>query len=480
MMNRVGLDQLQLGNRFGQLPEAFYSPVTPQPLKNPFLVAFSTDAAALIGLDPCQASAQQLSEYFGGHRLLPGSEPLVSVYSGHQFGGYTAQLGDGRAALLGDLPGADGQRWELQLKGSGKTPFSRHADGRAALRSVIREYLASEALAALGVPTTRALCIIGSETQIYRESIEFAASMVRLSPSHIRFGHFEYFYYTRQPEQLKQLADFVIQHHYPQCAESENSYLALFSQVVERTAKLIARWQVLGFCHGVMNTDNMSILGLTLDYGPFGFLNEYQPDYICNRSDEHGRYAYQQQPSVAMWNCVCLAQTLTGLVKQADLERALNRFESVYAVAYTEQMKLRLGMADKTLQDGELIEAFLQLLQQAKADYNDTFIALEQLVNGDPDPFTTLMGESEKVTDWLQRYRARLGANAAELMRQHNPRIVLRNYLTQGVIERAEQGDFNNLARLHAALREPYKEHLDIYSQGAAYSGKNVSLSCSS
>ncbi|WP_428033987.1 protein adenylyltransferase SelO [Amphritea sp.] len=479
-MNGVGLELLQLGNRFAELSASFYHPVTPQPLKNPFLVAFSTDAAALIGLDPCQASAQQLSEYFGGHRLLPGSEPLASVYSGHQFGGYSAQLGDGRAALLGDLPGSDGQRWELQLKGSGKTPYSRHADGRAALRSVIREYLASEALAALGVPTTRALCIIGSETPIYRESIESAATVVRLSPSHIRFGHFEYFYYTRQPEQLKQLADFVIEHHYPHCNESEKPYLAMYSEVVERTAKLMASWQVLGFCHGVMNTDNMSILGLTLDYGPFAFLDEYQPDYICNRSDEHGRYAYRQQPAVAMWNCVCLAQSLTGLVKQTDLEQALNRFEPLYAVAYTEQMKLRLGMSDKAPQDAELIEAFLQLLQQAKADYNAAFLALEQVADGDPEPFTLLLGDNEAVADWLQRYRARIGVNATELMSRHNPRIILRNYLAQQVIGRAEQGDFTDLAQLHAALREPYKEHLEIYSQASPEWGKNLSLSCSS
>ena len=479
-MRMRGLDDLLLASRFSQLPESFYSPVALQPLKSPHLVAFSSDAASLIGLDPCQASPEQLSERFGGHLLLKGSNPIASVYSGHQFGGYTPQLGDGRAALLGDVAGCDGQRWELQLKGSGKTPYSRHGDGRAALRSVIREYLCSEALAALGIPTTRALCIIGSETQIYRESIEFAASMVRMCPSHVRFGHFEYFYYTRRPEQLKQLADFVIEHHFPNCAKTDNPYLAMFSVVVERTAKLIAQWQAIGFCHGVMNSDNMSILGFTLDYGPFGFLDDYQPDYICNRTDEHGRYAYQQQPSVAMWNCVCLAQSLTGLVKQADLEVALNRFQPVYAIAYTEQMKLRLGMIGKTDADGAIIEGYLQLLEQAGCDYNAAFLAMEKAVSGDVEAISLLLGKTKEVTQWLAVYLDRIDKDALPLMVRNNPRVILRNYLAQHAIERAEQGDFDDLAQLQAALCNPYSDAFDIYSQATPEWGKNVSLSCSS
>lgn len=479
-MNWIGLDELQLENRFGQLSESFYSPVTPQPLTNPHLVAFSTEAAELIGLDPCRATPEQLSELFGGHQLLEGSKPVATVYSGHQFGGYTPQLGDGRAVLLGDMAGTDGQRWELQLKGSGKTPYSRHGDGRAALRSVIREYLGSEALAALGVPTTRALCIIGSETQIYRESIEFAANMVRMSPSHIRFGHFEYFYYTRRPEQLKQLADFVIQHHYPDCAEKTNPYLAMFTAVVERTARLIAHWQAIGFCHGVMNTDNMSILGLTLDYGPFGFLDDYQPGYICNQTDEQGRYAYQQQPSIAMWNCVCLAQSLTGLIKQSELEAALNRFQTTYAIAYTEKMKLRLGMAGQDTNDGQIIEGFVTLLGQAQCDYNSVFLALEKVVCGDTNPVIAMLGETAEVTDWLSVYLDRLDADAVLSMKRNNPRVILRNYLAQQVIESAEKGDFSDLAQLHAALRNPYSATFDIYSQAMPEWGKNVALSCSS
>ncbi|SEQ37804.1 Uncharacterized conserved protein YdiU, UPF0061 family [Amphritea atlantica] len=479
-MTRSGLDQLQLGNRFAELPASFYARVQPLPLDNPRLVAFSSDTAALIGLDPCQFSELQLSEYFGGQRLPEGSDPLATVYAGHQFGGYTAQLGDGRALLLGDLPGSDGQRWELQLKGSGKTPYSRHGDGRAALRSVIREYLGSEALAALGVPTTRALCIVGSDTQIYRDSIESAASMVRLSPSHIRFGHFEYFYYSRQPDQLKQLSDFVIRHYYPQCASAANPYLAMYSEILGRTAKLIARWQALGFCHGVMNTDNMSILGLTLDYGPFAFLDGYQPDYTSNRTDEHGRYAYHQQPSVALWNCVCLAQSLTGLVKQADLESALSRFESVYAVAYTEQMKQRLGMEGKERQDGALIEALLQLLQQVNADYHCAFLKLEQAATGEVEPFIALLGDSPQVRDWLSQYLSRINSDATIQMKQHNPRVVLRSYLTQQVIEQAVAGDFSGLVKLHDAVRAPFKERTDIYAQPPPEGDKNLSLSCSS
>ncbi|MDO6563463.1 YdiU family protein [Amphritea sp. 1_MG-2023] len=479
-MTWLGLNQLHLDNRFRQLPAAFYQSVAPQPLKNPYLIAFSTAAAKQIGLDPCQTSAQTLSEYFSGQRLLSGSEPLASVYAGHQFGGYTPQLGDGRALLLGDLVGTDGQRWELQLKGSGKTPYSRHGDGRAALRSVIREYLCSEALAALDVPTTRALCIIGSETQIYRESIELAAAMVRMSPSHIRFGHFEYCYYSRQSEQLKRLADFVIEHHYPQAVEQSNPYLTMFAEVVERTAQLVARWQAFGFCHGVMNTDNMSIIGVTLDYGPFGFLDQYQPDYRCNRTDDRGRYAFQQQPSIALWNCVCLAQTLSGLIKQSDLEAALQRFQPVYGIAYTELMKKRLGMEGRTQQDGALIDTFLQLLEQQKADYSIAFLALEQAQRGDSEPLMTLLGASDRFAAWYRDYRDRITANAAAVMAQHNPRVILRNYLAQAVIERAEQGDFSELAQLHATLKQPFEVPLNRYAQAPPKSENNVSLSCSS
>ncbi|GGK82889.1 UPF0061 protein [Amphritea balenae] len=410
-----------------------------------------------------------------------GSQPLATVYAGHQFGSYTAELGDGRALLLGDLQASDGQQWELQLKGSGKTPYSRHGDGRAALRSVIREYLASEAMAALGIPTTRALCIIGSDTQIYRESIELAATMVRLSPSHIRFGHFEYFYYSRQSETVKQLADIVIRQHYPHCLATAHPYLAFFTAVVESTARLVAQWQAIGFCHGVMNTDNMSIAGVTLDYGPFAFLNDYQPGFVCNLSDERGRYAFNQQPSIALWNCVCLAQTLSGLVEKSELEAALSRFEPVYAVKYTELMCAKLGMAGSQAGDAALIEQYLALLEQCNVDYSLSFNLLGQALTESTEPFFSLFNRSSEMQCWFDQLLNRIDSDAVSIMKQSNPRIVLRSYLIQQVIDAAEQGDYRKLGELHSVLQRPYqKNDFGIYSEPTPLWGKNLSISCSS
>lgn len=483
VMPHSDLSSLSLSNRYLQLPEEFYSRLQPQPLNSPCLVAFSSSAASLIGLDPGQVRASDLSALFSGQRLLEGSTPLATVYSGHQFGGYSAQLGDGRALLLGEVTAPDGQLWELQLKGCGRTPYSRHGDGRASLRSVIREYLGCEAMAALGIPTTRALCVIGSETQIYRESIEFAACMLQLSPSHIRFGHFEYFYYSRQAEQLKQLADFVIEYHYPASLAADNPYLELFQQVVERTAKLVANWQAVGFCHGVLNTDNMSILGLTLDYGPFAFLDDYDPGFVCNRSDEYGRYAFGQQPSIALWNCVCLAQTLSGLVPKAGLETVLGRFEAVYAITYTDLMRSKLGLADKRLGDPELIQDLLQLMVGGSVDYSLAAALLRHENGVGNNGFSQLFSDQSGITGWLQRYQDRIECEKlrVEVMGRSNPRYMLRSYLAEEAIQRAYDGDHSEIAKLLSVLRYPYQnQDLGIYSQATPEWGRNLSISCSS
>jgi len=482
-MPQSDLSSLRLSNRYLQLPEDFYSRLQPQPLKKPFMVAFSASAADLLGLDSSQVNASELNSLFSGERLLKGSRPLATVYAGHQFGGYSPQLGDGRALLLGGVAVTDGQLWELQLKGSGRTPYSRHADGRTALRSVIREYLGSEAMAALGIPTTRALCVIGSETQIYRESIEFAATIVRLSLSYIRFGHFEYFYYGRQPEHLRALADFVIEHHYPASIAAENPYLDLFQQVVECTAKLVANWQAVGFCHGVLNTDNMSILGLTLDYGPFAFLDDYDPGFVRNRSDEYGRYAFGQQPSIALWNCVCLAQTFKNLVPKGDLESALGRFEAVYAVTYTDLMRRKLGLSDKRLGDPQLIQDLLLLMAGGRVDYSRAFSLLQHENGTGNNGFTGLFSDQSGITCWLQRYRARVKCDKQrdEIMERSNPRYILRSYLAEEAIRLAQNGDHSEVAKLLSVLSYPYKnQNLEIYSQATPEWSKNISISCSS
>jgi Uncharacterized conserved protein len=286
------LDELTFDNRFARLGDAFSTHVLPEPIAAPRLVVASPAAMALLDLDPAVAETPVFAELFGGHKLWAEAEPRAMVYSGHQFGSYNPQLGDGRGLLLGEVYNDAGEHWDLHLKGAGQTPYSRMGDGRAVLRSSIREFLASEALHALNVPTTRALCVIGSDTPVWREKQERAAMVLRLAPSHVRFGHFEFFYYTKRPEQQKELGEHVLAMHFPHCLEQPEPYLAMFREIVERNAELIAKWQAYGFCHGVMNTDNMSILGITFDFGPFAFLDDFDAHFICNHSDDQGRYSF--------------------------------------------------------------------------------------------------------------------------------------------------------------------------------------------
>ena len=304
-------ETLPFANSFAALPPLFYSAVQSTPLADPHLISFNADVAALIGLDPAQAQHVDAAGYLSGNVSLPGAQPVAALYAGHQFGHYVQQLGDGRAMLLGELDNG----WELQLKGAGPTPYSRGSDGRAVLRSTIREYLCSEAMHGLGIPTTRALSIVGSPQPVYREQVETAAVLTRVSQSFVRFGSFEVYFYRGQKEALRTLADYVIARHYPHLVDAADKYPRFLREVVLNTARLMAHWQAIGFAHGVMNTDNMSILGLTLDYGPFGFLDTYDPGFICNHSDETGRYAFKQQPDIGAWNLTRLAQALTPLME---------------------------------------------------------------------------------------------------------------------------------------------------------------------
>src|SRR5690606_23603070 len=296
------LETLNIDNQFARLDEAFYTRLAPSPLHDVRLVASNPEAATLLDLDPAQLQRPEFLDMFSGRKPHPQFEPLAMVYSGHQFGVYNPQLGDGRGILLGEVLNAQGEYWDIHLKGAGKTPYSRFGDGRAVLRSCVREYLGSEALHYLGIPTSRALCIFGSREPVQRETIEQGAALIRLSPSHVRFGSFEFFFYNRMEDQLQALADFVINKHYPDFRQAENPYTELFRAADTSTARMIAQWQAVGFAHGVMNIDNMSILGITFDYGPFGFMDDFVPGYICNHSDHQGRYAFHQQPGIALWN----------------------------------------------------------------------------------------------------------------------------------------------------------------------------------
>ncbi|MHB1677098.1 MAG: protein adenylyltransferase SelO [Sulfuriferula sp.] len=483
-------ESLPISNQFAGLPPAFYQNTLPTPLPQPRLLHFNALAAELIQLDPDQASRADAADYLSGNRLLPGSQPVAALYAGHQFGYFVPQLGDGRALLLGDAQGSDGA-WELQLKGAGPTPFSRGSDGRAVLRSSIREYLCSEAMFGLGIPTTRALSLVGSSLPVYRESEETAAIVMRMSPSFLRFGSFEVFFYRSQPEQIRTLADFVIAHHYPQYAADTDKYPRFFGAVVASTAKLMAQWQAVGFSHGVMNTDNMSLLGLTLDYGPFGFLDHYDPGFICNHSDEMGRYAFDQQPDVGAWNLTRLAQALTPLMSVEAAKAELSRYPAIFASTYINLMCAKLGLpADKDAIS--LITPLLDILAKNRIDYTIFMRGLCDFTTAPGNlnaPLRDLFIDRAAFDAWAANYRARLlalhsnDAVRAEQMRRVNPKYILRNYLAEKAIEAArEHDDMSEIDRLMRILQTPYDEHpdMEIYAAPPPDWAQHISVSCSS
>ena len=490
-LGAVKLEELRFDNRYGRLPPAFYTRLAPTPLPDPYLVAFNPAAAELIGLAPEEAGRAEFAEIFCGNRLLPGFDPLAAVYAGHQFGVFVPQLGDGRAILLGEAAGAQG-RWDLQLKGAGKTPYSRMGDGRAVLRSSIREYLASEAMHALGIPTTRALAIVGSDQPVIRENIESAAVLTRMAPTHVRFGSFELFSSRRQREHVRTLAEYVIDQHYPQLRETERPCLELLREVAGRTAKLVAQWQAVGFCHGVMNTDNMSILGLTIDYGPYGFIEGFDWGHICNHSDDGGRYAYNMQPRIAHWNLYCLAQALLPLIEVEDAEYALGEYEGQFEQNYSGLMRAKLGFATVQADDAALLEDTLKLLHDSRADYTTFFRRLgsfDSAPGAGNAPLRELFVDRDAFAAWAGRYRARLGLEAGTdaarkpRMDQVNPKYVLRNYLAETAIRRAaDERDYSEIDRLMRLLAHPFDEQatMQAYAEPAPQWASALSVSCSS
>ena len=435
-------------------------PVAPQPLREPRLLHLNQGLLRELGLDGI-GEADWLA-CCGLGQPLPGMQPVAQVYAGHQFGGYSPRLGDGRALLLGEQLAPDGQRWDLHLKGAGKTPFSRFGDGRAVLRSSIREYLASEALHALGIPTTRALVLVGSDEPVYREQVESGATVLRTAPSHLRFGHFEYFAWSGQGEKIPALINYLLRHHFPEL----ESGAELFAEVVRRTARLIAKWQAAGFCHGVMNTDNMSLLGLTLDYGPYGFIDAYVPDFVCNHSDPGGRYALDQQPAVGYWNLQKLAQALAEQVDGDALAAALAQYEHQLMLHYSELMRARLGLETWEDEDPALFRQLFQLLAAHRVDYHLFLRRLGELTTqGEwPASLLALLPDPAAWQEWLETYRARLvregSQDAARKVRMDavNPKYVLRNALAQQVIDAAKTGNMAPFERLFAALQRPDDE----------------------
>lgn len=489
---KYALDTLPFSNSFAGLPGDFYSRVAPTPFETEArLIHFNSQAAQLLELDPAVQSDPRCASAFSGKFILPGADPLAMLYAGHQFGHYVPQLGDGRAILLGEITNSRQEAWEIQLKGSGQTPYSRQGDGRAVLRSSIREYLCSEAMHALGIPTTRALCLVGSRDEVYRETIETGAMITRLAPSHVRFGSFEVFFYRDQHEHTRTLADYVINRHYPELADRPDRHLALLHAVIERTASLIAQWQAVGFCHGVMNSDNMSILGLALDYGPFGFLESYEPGFICNHSDHQGRYAYNQQPRVGLFNLSCLAQALLPLIEVEAAKAALEGYQARFAAHYHQRMAAKLGFERADEQVLQLTQTLLEQMQLSQIDYTLLFRALGSVATDGAEPMPALRDQfidRARFDQWLSDYRTHLRSHAKpdherrSSMLRINPKIVLRNYLAQIAIEKAEQGDYAELAQLFTVLQTPFDEHPEFphYAQPAPEWANHLEVSCSS
>ena len=479
-------------NSFAALGPAYATRLAPTPLANPYWVATSASAAHALGLPPDWHSAPLALQALSGNAVWPGSEPLASVYSGHQFGQWAGQLGDGRAILLGEVDVPGGATAELQLKGAGLTPYSRMGDGRAVLRSSIREFLCSEAMQALGIATTRALCVTGSDDRVRREEVETAAVVTRVAPSFIRFGHFEHFSYSGQTERLKTLADYVIDRFYPRCRPGErfggNAYAALLEAVSERTAELLAQWQAVGFCHGVMNTDNMSILGLTIDYGPFQFLDAFDPSHICNHSDTQGRYAFNRQPNIAYWNLFCLGQALLPLIGEQEVAlSALESYKTVFPQALLLRMAAKLGWASPREGDRELIDKLLALLAAERADYT---IFWRQLANciagGDMEPLRDMLRDRAAFDAWWLQYQARAADGSAEevgtRMLAVNPKFVLRNHLGEQAIRKAKLKDFSEVQQLLSVLQSPFDEHpgLAAYAELPPDWAAGIEISCSS
>ena len=475
--------------RYAALGPAFFTALPATPLPAPYWVGRNPALAQELGLPPGWLDSDAALQALSGNARLPGSQPVATVYSGHQFGVWAGQLGDGRALLLGE---ALGQEW--QLKGAGRTPYSRMGDGRAVLRSSIREFLCSEAMQALGIPTTRALCVSGSDAPVRRETIETAAVVTRLAPSFIRFGHFEHFCHHGLHDELRQLADYVIARYYPACQDDAgwggNAYAALLAAVTQRTAQLLAQWQAVGFCHGVMNTDNMSILGLTIDYGPFQFLDAYDPGHICNHSDHQGRYAFGRQPQVAHWNLYCLGQALLPLIDDQELAiAALDTYQPHYQHALSERFARKLGLLAPSAAADTLRERLLALLAAERVDYSIFWRRLSHWAAAqDPADASVrdLFLDRAAIATWLQDFAALHGpedrAAASQRMLRANPHYVLRNHVGELAIRAAAEKDFGPVADVLKVLQAPYDEH----PAHVAWAGfppdwaADIAISCSS
>ena len=466
---------------FAELPEDFYHLQNWEGFQNAFIAHENLSLKDTLGIG--NIDSQKLLAIFNGNEAIQSLKPLSMAYSGHQFGQYVSQLGDGRGLLLGQIK-TKNHALDIHLKGAGKTPYSRFGDGRAVLRSVIREYLCGEAMHALSIPTSRALMVIGSDEAVIREKTEKAAMLVRTAQTHIRFGNFEYFHYNNQPEKVKALADYCINEYPIFSSNSEKTYEYFFRVIVKRTAALIAQWQACGFNHGVMNTDNMSILGETFDYGPYGFMEDYSPTYVCNHSDHQGRYAYKNQPYIGLWNCSALGHALSSLILEEEQTKILETYEITFQNRLAEIYGNKLGFEESRKEDVNLVQGLLDIMESEKLDFTNTFRNLSLALHEDATPELN----SEIAKSWIKSFQTRHNEDKSNvqyksiLMNKTNPKFILRNYMAQEVIEAAEGSDFSKLDTLIDILSSPFDEleQHHAYAQKSPSWAKDLEISCSS
>ena len=476
------LNEIKLTNPYLSLPDECHDRVKPAPLTDAFLIHANEAVAAMLGIDKDELQTDAFVDFVNGALQPEGSDTFAMCYAGHQFGFFVERLGDGRAINIGTLNGL-----HMQLKGAGQTKYSRSGDGRAVLRSSIREYLMSEAMFGLGIETTRALALLGSKHSVYRQEWEKGAIVLRVSPSWVRFGTFEYFAHKKKYEELEALADYVIAESYPHLMDEENKYFYFFAEVVGKTARLMAEWQAVGFNHGVMNTDNMSIAGLTIDYGPYAFLDDYDFNYICNHTDQYGRYSFGSQPNVGEWNLRALMVALASLVKTEELQKIMGKYSTFYTNHYLSLMTKKLGFDTHSDDDLELIKHLLGVLQSLSVDYTLFFRTLSRY-DGERKELLKLGLYHTPMNDWLDDYDTRLEQNTScteerqEKMLKTNPKYVLKNYMLQEAIDAAEKGEYTLVEDLFKIAHDPYAEHEDLERWAGATPNefKNNKLSCSS
>jgi uncharacterized protein YdiU (UPF0061 family) len=464
--------RLGLQHTYSSLPSRFYARVAPAPVKDPRLVVFNSRLAEELGFDPAVLEREGAA-WFSGNQTPDDADPIAMAYAGHQFGGFVPQLGDGRAILLGERVGRDGVRRDIQLKGSGRTPFSRNGDGRAALGPMLREYLISEAMHALGIPTTRSLAVVTTGEQVVREDLLPGAILTRVAASHIRVGTFEYFAVRDDREAVDQLLDYVITRHYPTARAADVPALAVIEAVAQRQAALIADWMSVGFIHGVMNTDNMAISGETIDYGPCAFMDHYDANTVFSSIDHGGRYAYGNQPAIAQWNLARFAETLLPLIdsdagKAVELATAaVKKFMPVFDARLLTSMRRKIGLASDQESDVQLISSLFQTMTSAGADFTLTFRRLAECAEepANDASLLELFVPSTGIADWLRRWRERLtsdpknAADRAVNMRRVNPAFIPRNHRVEAVLEAAStHGDLGPFRRLLNILEHPYDD----------------------